>query len=182
MSFCCVVPGQPVVTSQAFKQVAANRWSVELSSPTPINEVVAFITEPLPADQALCCHIASAPFDSASWHYLGSISSAMPSASYKTRYVWSARDAVPTVVQFGVEIQPVSQSAAVPPEKVSAEVLEAGRRIGQDLYQYVSSFASSVRTASGEAIQLPANVLDKWLARFNDRCRRDGLDWLASTG
>ena len=49
--------------------------------------------------------------------------------------MWSARDAVPTHVQFGVELQHVGQLAAVPPEKVSAEVVEAARRIGQDLYQ-----------------------------------------------
>jgi len=42
---------------------------------------------------------------------------------------------VPTHVQFGVELQHVGQLAAVPPEKVSAEVVEAARRIGQDLYQ-----------------------------------------------
>ena len=42
---------------------------------------------------------------------------------------------MPTHVQFGVELQHVSQLAAVPPEKVSTEVVEAARRIGQALYQ-----------------------------------------------
>lgn len=64
--------------------------------------------------------------------------------------MWSARDAVPTIVQFGVELQPAAQLAQTPAEKVSAEVLEVGRRIGVDLYQFLSSFASTVMTQSGE--------------------------------
>lgn len=129
---------------------------------------------------ALGCHVASAPFDQASWHYLGAISSTQPSVVFKTRFVWSARDAIPTTVQFGVELQPSTQLEQAPPEKVSAEVLEVGRRIGQDLYQYLASFASQVTTANGEFIQLPTQALEKWLARFNSKCRGEGLDWLNS--
>jgi len=61
-------------------------------------------------------------------------------------------------------------------------VLEAGRRIGQDLYQYLASFAVTSMTPAGEVIQLPAHALEKWLARFNSKCRGEGLDWLNSTG
>lgn len=66
-----------------------------------------------------------------------------------------------------------------PPAQVSAEVLEAGRRIGVDLYEYISSFASPA--AAGE-IRLPAKVFEKWLQRFNDKCRHSGLDWLYNSG
>ena len=51
MSFGCFVPGQPLVPSTAFTQVSENRWVVELSSATPINELAALITQPLAADQ-----------------------------------------------------------------------------------------------------------------------------------
>lgn len=182
MSFCCFVPGQPLVYATSFTQVAPNRWFVQLESPQPIDEIAAFVTEPLAADTALGCHVASAPFEETSWHYLGAISNAAPSIVFKSRYVWSARDAVPTTVHFGVELQPAAQLAQNPAEKVSAEVLEVGRRIGVDLYQYLSSFASAVRTPSGEAIQMPSNVLERWLSRFNTKCRGEGLDWLNSTG
>ena len=64
--------------------------------------------------------------------------------------------------------------ASPPAEKVSAEVLEAGRRIGADAYEYVTSFAKDG--------WVPVSVLDKWLTRFNDKCRRSGLDWLAQAG
>ena len=63
MSFGCFVPGQPIQDATAFKQVAPNRWSLELESERPINEVVAFITQPLAAESALGCHVASAPFE-----------------------------------------------------------------------------------------------------------------------
>jgi len=183
MSFCCFVPGQPIIAASAFQQVAPNRWSVNLSSERPIGEVSAFITEPLQHEMALGCYVACAPFEQASWHYLGAITNASPSVVFKTRLVWSARDAVPTCVQFGVELQPSEQLSQRPAERVSAEVLEAGRRIGIDLYEYVSSFAQTVTMPDGvtSAIQLPANCLERWLSRFNTRCRRDGLDWLNSS-
>eukprot|EP00327_Prymnesium_parvum_P041892 CAMPEP_0195639484 /NCGR_PEP_ID=MMETSP0815-20121206/25609_1 /TAXON_ID=97485 /ORGANISM="Prymnesium parvum, Strain Texoma1" /LENGTH=192 /DNA_ID=CAMNT_0040782027 /DNA_START=256 /DNA_END=834 /DNA_ORIENTATION=- len=192
-----------MVLASSFTQVAPNRWSIHLESPRPINEIAAFVTEPLAPGMALGCHVASAPFEQASWHYLGAISAAEPSVVFKTRFVWSARDAVPTTVQFGVELQPASQLLQAPAEKVSVEVLEAGRRIGQDLYQYLASFAVTSMTpageviqlpahalekwlarlrAAGEVIQLPAHALEKWLARFNSKCRGEGLDWLNSTG
>jgi hypothetical protein len=176
MSFHCFVPGQPPVSAAAFQQVAPNRWVVQLSSEQAINELACFITEPLAPDTALGCHVASAPFES--WHYLGAISNATPSVVFKTRLVWSARDAVPTCVQFGVELQPMAQLAARPAEKVSAEVLEAGRRIGVNLYEYVSSFATPV---PGGNIQIPAHTFDNWLTRFNDKCIHTGLDWLYKT-
>lgn len=166
------------MNASAFTQVAPNRWVVQLSSEQSINELACFITEPLSPDTALGCHIACAPFEQASWHYLGAISNSTPSVVFKTRLVWSARDAVPTCVQFGIELQPLAQLAARPAEKVSAEVLEAGRRIGVNLYEYVSSFANTV---AGGDIQVPANVFERWLTRFNDKCKHEGLDWLYKT-
>lgn len=85
MSFCCFVPGQTLVPSTAFTQVSETRWVVELTAETPINELVAFITQPLAADQALSCHVASAPFEQAQWHFLGSVTNELPSIVFKTR-------------------------------------------------------------------------------------------------
>jgi len=178
MSFQCFIPGGPVIGAEAFQQVDHNRWVVNLSAPTPINELACFITSPLAPGQALGCHIASAPFET--FHYLGAITSDQPSVVFKTRYVWSAADSVPTAVQFGVVMVPETSLAQTPAEKVSAEVLEAGRRIGHDLYSYIASFATAVSVAGESKIQLPANICEKWLSRFNDKCRRDGLDWLSS--
>jgi len=182
MSFCCFVPGHPMVMASQFTQVGPNRWSVNLESERPIDEIAAFVTEPLAPGTALGCHVASAPFEDDSWHYLGAISTAEPSVVFKTRFVWSARDAIPTTVQFGVELTQSSQLERAPAERVSAEVLEVGRRIGQDLYQYLSSFAAPMSTPNGEVIQLPSNTLERWLERFNKKCRGEGLDWLNSTG
>ena len=127
----------------------------------------------------LGCHVASAPFEK--WHYLGAISNSAPSVVFKPRFVWSAADAVPTRVQFGVSLESEASLAQTPPEKVSAEVLETGRRIGQDVYTYVTSFAEHIRTMEGETkMQLPSNILEKWLARFTEKCSRRGLDWLTT--
>ena len=98
MSFYCFIPGGPCIGADAFKQVSDNRWIVNLEATTPINELACFISSPLAEGQALGCHISSAPFET--WHYLGPITNSAPTTVFKTRYVWSAADAVPTHVQF----------------------------------------------------------------------------------
>ena len=77
-------------------------------------------------------------------------------------------------------MEPESALAQAPPEKASAEVLQVGRRIGQDLYSFLSSFAVDVTVGTEAKIQLPTNVFERWLARFNEKCRHHGLDWLPS--
>ena len=179
-SFCCFIPGSPVVSADAFQQVDQNRWVCHLQQETPINELAAFVTKPLAPGTALGCHVAAAPFER--WHYLGSLTSAAPSAVFKTRYVWSNSDAVPTHIQFGVSLESESSLAQQPAERVSAEVIAVATRIGKDLYDFCSSFATDVNIMGERRIQLPANIFERWLKRFQDRCKQSGLDWLSQPG
>ena len=178
MSFAMFVPGRAPVYHDAFQQVDQNRWVTTLQQETPVDELACFISSPLEPGTALGCHISSAPFTT--WHYLGAITTSSPSAVFKTRYVWSAADAMPTHVQFGVSLEPETALAQTPAERVSAEVLEAGRRIGQDLYSYCASFATNMWHEGEQKILLPQNVLERWLSRFRDKCKTRGLDWLTA--
>ena len=179
MSFALFVPGGPIINHEQFNQVDENKWLITLEQSTPIDEVACFISSPLQPGTALGCHVSSAPFTA--WHYLGAITTTAPSAVFKTRYVWSAADAVPTHVQFGVSLEAETQLEQTPAERVSAEVLEAGRRIGQDLYAFIASFATSVGQEGEQKIALPQNVLERWLSRFREKCQRQGLDWLKAS-
>ncbi len=181
--FYCFVPGYAVGGLKNFTQTEHNKWKVVLEARTPVNEVAAYISRPLPDGTALGCYISAGASDlGARWHYLGPITNGAPSAVFKTRYVWSAADAVPTSVQFGVVMEPEAQLAQTPPERVSAEVLEAGRRIGQDLYSFLASFAGPTMEIGGEQrFHLPLNVLERWLTKFNDKCQKQGLDWLKAS-
>ena len=49
-------------------------------------------------------------------HYLGVITNAVPSAVFKTVFVWSSADSVPTHVQFGVSLEPEVELAQTPAE------------------------------------------------------------------
>ena len=156
MSFFCFVPGCECFGADKFTQVADNRWVVTLTAQTPINELACFISSPLAQGQALACEVSSAPFEGTQPHYLGAITNEAPSAVFKTRYVWSAEDAVPTHVQLIVSLQP---SATLPPaEKASTEVIEVGRRIGQNLYTFLTSHAVEV---NGE-ITMKSEVLSSF--------------------
>ena len=99
MSFCCFVPGQALIQATSFTQVAENRWSVRLESPTPINEIVAFVTEPLAPGMALGCHVACAPFEQAQWRYIGSISTTDPRCAFACADSVCANSVCPTDAQ-----------------------------------------------------------------------------------
>ena len=167
-----------MISAEQFQQVDTNRWVVTLTAETPINELVAFISAPLAEGSALGCHIASAG-SADRWHYLGPITNEKPSVVFKTRYVWSAADAMPTTVQFGVSMEAGHTLAQQPAELASAEVLEVGTRIGKDLHSFLASFAVNVIVGGESKIQLPADALERWLRRFTDKCKREGLDWLS---
>ena len=79
------------------------------------------------------------------------------------------------------KVEPEAQLAHTQAERVSAEVLEYGRRIGQDLYAFISSFAVNIEDMGETKIALPQNVLERWLTRFRDKCRTQGLDWLKNS-
>ena len=176
MSFSCFIPGGPVINASSFRQVDTNRWVVDLERESPVDEIAAFISQPLQSGVALGCHVSAAPFEK--WHYLGALTNAAPSIVLKPRFVWSAEDATPTAIQFGVSLQSQASLSQTNAERVSAEVIETAKRIGHDMYTYISSFAEEVQSMDGPKLQVPAHVYETWLTRFIDKCSRHGLDWL----
>ena len=187
--FYCFVPGYPAAGLKNFTREKdefgrdTNRWTLQMDANTPVNELAAYVSKPLPEGTALGLYIAAPPFES--YHYLGPITNAAPSAVFKTRYVWSAADAVPTSVKIGVVSEHESTLAQRPPERVSndkgIEVVKIARSIGQDIYSFMSSFATTSIGFDGEqreVLDRPSSVLEKWLTKFNDKCAKQGLDWL----
>ena len=127
---------------------------------------------------ALSCHVSSPPFTK--WHALGFLTNEQPTIVLKPRFVWSAEDATPTTIQFGVALQTEASLSDDRVERASAEVIETAKRIGHDMYTYINSFAEEVPGMDGPKLQVPANVFHTWLTRFTDKCSRHGLDWLTT--
>ena len=173
----CLAVGLAPRGGQDLARLDAHRYALTFSSDAgrSLTEVVAFLTAPLAPGTALGCHLASPPFEPANWRYCGALTNATPSASFRTSLIFSGRDAQLTTLMLGVEVQPEASLAQRPVERRKDELLEAGRRIGKDLYDYVSSFAERDGAAH---VRVPTNVFDKWFARFDERCVRFGMEWL----
>jgi len=170
MVFHVLVPGKPVVPPELISQTDASHWVLQLEDFAAIAEVVCFLSAPLAPDAALGVHITAPPFDAANWHYLGCLTNACPSAVFKPRYVWSSRDARPTTALVGLELAPAAQYSARPPEMASDEVTEVAKLIARDMVTYLASFENP-----------GPQTMDGWLGRFNERCRREGVNWLRRT-
>ena len=63
-------------------------------------------------------------------------------------------------------------------------VLRWGRRVAQDLYHYLQGYAQPAAAAAAAAagraqefLVMPANVLDRWMQRFEAKYKRDP-NWL----
>lgn len=167
MVFHVILPGKPMVSAEGFTQLEPNRWVLPIEDAKAVDELVVFLSAPLSSELGLGVHIAAPPFEVSQWHFLGSIDNDTPTAVFKPRYVWSERDAMPTVAQVGLELITRAELAARIPERASNEVLEVAQLIAADLVRYISSFDDA-----------PANVIDRWLQRFTTRCQSQGVDWL----
>jgi hypothetical protein len=168
MVFHVILPGKPVISVDGFQQMDTNRWVLPIEDCQAINEVVVFLSGALVPELGLAVYIAAPPFEVSQWHYLGCVRNDLPSALFKPRYVWSERDAIPTAAQIGVELLPLATLSMRVPEMASNEVVEVAKLIAADLVNYITSFDG----------RLPSDGMDRWLRRFVDRCRRQGINWL----
>jgi hypothetical protein len=168
MVFHCIVPGRPVVSAEGFRQVDTNRWVLPIEDNKAVNEVVVFLSGALAPELGLGVYIAAPPFEEKQWHYLGCVHNSLPSALFKPRYVWTKDEATPTSAQIGLELLPLGKLAEKTPEMASSELFEVAKLIARDLVAYVSSFE-----------RMPADGMERWLRRFVERCRRQGVNWLS---
>jgi len=179
--FALLVPGRPMVTN--FRIVDSKKMVVEVPTPAGITDFGLSLLRPaLPANHAVAVYYSLPPFKD--WQYLGSVGVSSPSAIF--RAPWAGKIAPNTpVLQVGLSVENAAFFANLTQSDTAAgksehEIADAVKAIGQDLHQYIGSFAQSTGKVSsmGDVLILPANALERWIERFQTRHRIDPLFFL----
>ena len=155
--FGVVAPGRPVVAN--FQMIDRSRCQAVIERPAEISELCFFLlpTAQLPGDRCAVLYFSS---DGAEWTVLGSVSGAKPSGIFRLPADGSARGARAMV---GVVLEAASEAANL--DLVASGLADRrgfARAIARDLMAFVTSFAAA-----------PADVVDRWLARFDAKYARD---------
>jgi len=188
--FGCIVAGRLVQTD--VKQVDSNKYVFELPQAQDINHIVVFLTGtmPFPDGFAATVHFYW-PQPTPNWKLLGMLSNDKPSAIFKLANAKSTPNDSPfgnafggpmmggVSAELGISIEPIDQvmaqiqssETAVASSKATtmANAEKITTKVIENLYNYCSSFSSSLLTnAQGEQF-FPLKVIQDW---YNNTLRK----------
>eukprot|EP00850_Spirogloea_muscicola_P007765 SM000040S14777 [mRNA] locus=s40:281728:282832:- [translate_table: standard] len=161
-----------------FAQVGAARWLLDMRSLVgdgyeQVREVCLFLLADgsLPLEQALALYVAAPA--SADFQYRGAVYVACPSAVLPLLWPPPPPASLPGApsagAQIGVSVVPL---ATLPSLSVGwqARAEEMARRVGENVLNFMQSFGTP---DSGGRLVVPADALDRWFQKFQDRAKRD---------
>ncbi|KAG5188834.1 hypothetical protein JKP88DRAFT_303547 [Tribonema minus] len=170
--FGIVIEGRPLISE--FRVVDATKAAVEVQYPVQVAELVFFLlpTSPLPPGTGAALYYSAPRFQN--WEYIGAVEPAAPSAILRTG--WPTDEALQQcpMVQLGVSIESLDTINNLK----AAGSRDGDRRffalqVARDLFRFISSFSTTQNTGEQELLVAPANVLDRWIARFEAKYARD---------
>ena len=155
--FGVVAPGRPVVSN--FVMVDSAKCTALVERPADICELCFFLLPRCALPPATCAVLYFSADDGA-WTVLGSLSAEKPSGIFRLPPHLGAGAAVARV---GVALEPAATAANLDLVGSGASDRRGfARAIARDLMAFVTSFAAP-----------PADVVDRWLARFDAKYARD---------
>ena len=158
--FGLVVAGQPVVTE--FARVDANKFSCVLSDPLSIEHLTFFLlpgARPPPCGVVL--YYSPPPFRD--WRFIGALTCERPSAVFRTRWRSVADLQGVQRVQIGVAVESPEFAANLKSIEPRDDVADVALNVASNLHSFVSSFGANI----------PADVVDRWIKKFEAKYRRD---------
>ena len=178
--FACLVPGRPIVTE--FTPIDNQKLICTLPQPMQITQFAISLLRPeIPPGMGVGIFYASAQGD---WAYVGQVSIENPTQFF--RAPWASGDPQLSAPGASVMIGLMLESEAKLKEYVTSDqVLESKtvdsvRGIAKDLYKFIASFSQDPRKVkpSSECLVVPAKVIDKWLAKFEDKHLKKPFFWM----
>ncbi|KAJ4750881.1 hikeshi-like protein [Rhynchospora pubera] len=156
-------------------QIDPTHWILDLSpfpSP-PLHQVCIFLLSPssLPPTQALSLYFQPSPTHTPSFLFCGALTPDRPSAVLTLPW---PTDGETEKSNLGAKIGVcVVDLTIVPPIKDEGEGRRRERmalKVGESLFNYMTSFCGA---DGGGNIVVPADILDRWFRKFQERARKD---------
>lgn len=192
--FGVVIPGSPVRIDFLPADVTGLKYTLSLAGlPVPVTSVsdlvFFFLPEAAPALPAgygatlywqASTITANGPMVQATgFEMLGAITPDKPSGVFRTG--WSTHDALVAAVAdpganvavtLGVSIEPLATIQNLQASAMGVEDrMDVAKKIAMDLFNYMQSFDDTGARAG--FMQVPINVFDRWLTRFESKFRID---------
>lgn len=156
---------------QLVAQIPVNTDLVTPLTPTvPVFRAVFYLTPsyPIPPTHGVVLYSTSNSID---WKLLGSVTSQHPSGVFRTNFISDEKLLSAPTVTLGISIEPLETIKNMNQQFSGTEDrMFIAKKIAMDLYHFMSSFAPG---GGGGSMTVPNGVFEKWMARFEEKFRRD---------
>jgi hypothetical protein len=173
--FGLVCPGRPILTE--FQQVSETKYASTITNPAEVTDVAFFLLPAAiellaasPASHAVVLHFATPPYSA--WQTLGSLDRTKPSGIFRTGWPTNPEVVASPDVQIGISVESAEVVTNLGMGKSGVDERKIAMKVAQDLQSYMSSFTQQIQSM-GEMLVLPANVVDRWIERFEQKFNRD---------
>ncbi|GMH57584.1 hypothetical protein TrVE_jg13438 [Triparma verrucosa] len=166
--FGLIIPGRVPETS--FIQIDSNKFSIVLPSPQTCHEIVFYLTPsyPIPPTHGVVLYSTS---NSVDWKLIGALTSQQPSGVFRTNFISDEALIRSQSVTLGISVEPLETINNMNQQFSGTEDrMYVAKKIAMDLYHFMSSFAPG---GGGGSMTVPNGVFEKWMARFEEKFRRD---------
>lgn len=175
MAFAVVLLGHSFpVPEPNFQRKGPQHWLLRLADVLPnmkhehVQQAAFFLTAPMDMAAGLGLYVS---VDGAQFELRGCVCSSKPSTLVELRWPDKTQQDLPWEVEIGISMEPlVELEAKLAALKVSRKESFA-KRVALDLFRYLESY--NVGTRSGDNLVVPANCLDRWYLKLEDKLRRD---------
>ncbi|KAJ3674108.1 hypothetical protein LUZ60_006100 [Juncus effusus] len=157
--------------ASSLTQIDPTHWILDLSAfPSPaLTQICLFLLSPtsLPSNHALSLYFQ--PTQNPTFIFCGALTTDRPSAVFTIPWPEEAEK-----LNLGAKIGVcVEESTVLPPVKDEGEGRKGEKmamRVGESLFNFMQSFCGA---DAGGNIVVPADILDRWFRKFQERARKD---------
>jgi len=175
MAFALVLLGHSFPVSEPnFLRKGPQHWLLRLADVLPnvkhqhVQQAAFFLTAPMDVAAGLGLYVS---VDGAQFELRGCVCSNKPSTLVELRWPDKTQEDLPWEVEIGISMEPmVELEAKVAALKVARKESFA-KRVALDLFRYMESYNAGTR--AGDNLVVPANCLDRWFLKLEDKLRRD---------
>lgn len=169
--FGVVIPGRPVLMD--FQMIDTSKAITIIANPSTVPELSFFILPNqiscIPYGYGAILYYSISPFQH--WSIIGCITPDKPSGTFRTGWTTNEEIIQSPMIQLGVSIEPLETIHNLNLINSGYEDRFAfAHKIALDLFQYMTSFSQSSQPG---IMQVPTNIFDRWLEKFERKYKLD---------
>lgn len=175
MAFALVFLGHSYPISESnFLRKGPQHWLLRIADALPsigykeLKQAALFLVSPLEPSAALGLYVS---IDGAQFELRGYVCNKKPSSMVELRWPSRTLENLPLEVEIGISMEPLIELEAKYAAIQVKRKESFAKQVALDLFRYMESYSTGTR--AGENLVVPANCLDRWYAKLEEKLRRD---------